>query len=244
MAKQEVEIYVPQLPSTAGWVAMTQSDREWLQEHTSAALSLYRESGLKALQFCVELASIQNFLEGKSMTFTNWVRSCFGSSERTAYNWLESYKKLLAVSTEPAILSLAQEGLAGVQTIKGPRELLPVLKALPAPKSADKKGLETWREKVSQELRSRRSKVRKRVPLKLDKEDSLRSYVVTTRRLIRECGLETSADVRAWLKRGGGYLFQMFAVSGSITVERTPIPDGWLPQVGRPKNPPPAHKSK
>lgn len=235
MPKQDVELFIPQLPSTPGWVSLTATDREWLQEHTSNALTSFRESGLKAIQFCVELASIQTFLEGKAMTFTNWVRTCFGPSERTAYRWLASYKELRGTAPDQAIAYLAQEGLAGVNNTLQPRELVPVLKALPAPRSADKKALETWREKVSEELRERRSKRRKRVSLTLKEDDALRAFVITGRRLLREARLDTSAEQRNWLKRGVGYLMQLRAITGSITVERTPIPDGFMPQVGRPR---------
>jgi len=235
---KEIEIFVEQLPHTPGWVALAANDREWLQEHTSNALNNYRESGLKAILCCAELAQIQAFLEGKSMTFTNWVRTCFGSSERTAYRWLASYKELRGMASEPAILYLAQEGLAGVNNTLQPKELVPVLKALPAPKSADKKVLDPWRNKVSEELRSRRSKRRKRVSLQLDNDDALRVFVITTRRLLREAKLDSSADQRAWLKKGVGYVMQLRAISGTVSAERTPIPDGFMPKLGRPRNEP------
>src|SRR5215472_1351678 len=131
-ASKDIEIYIPQLPGTPGWVALSATEREWLQEHTSNALTAFRESGLKAIVCCVELAAVQNFLEGKPMNFTNWVRSSFGSSERTAYRWLSSYKEMRGAAPEEAILYLAQEGLAGVNNTLQPRELIPVLKSLPA----------------------------------------------------------------------------------------------------------------
>jgi hypothetical protein len=238
--KQEIEVFVPQLPHTPGWVAMTPSDRDWLQEHTSAALSDFRDSGLKAISCCIRIAEIQNFLDGKSMTFTNWVRTAFGSSERTAYRWLASYKEQLQVANPQAILYLAQEGLAGVNNTIQPKELTPVLKALPAPKTTDKKSLEGWRQRVSEELRTRRSKRRKRVTIKLDAEDAMRDFVIVARRLLRESDLNTSADQRKWLTRALGYLMDLRAIAGTITAERTSIPDGWMPVVGRPRKGPKA----
>lgn len=233
--KQEIEIFVQQLPQTPGWVAMNPRDREWLQESTSEALSLFRESGLTAIKFCAKLSEIQNFLEHQPMTFTNWVRSSFGPSERTAYRWLAAYKELRGTAPEPAILYLAQEGLAGVNNTLQPRELIPVLKSLPAPKSTDKKALEPWRQKVSEELRSRRSKRRKRISLKHSDEDALRVFVTITRRLLRDAGIDSSAEQRKWLARGVGYVMQLRAIGGTISAERTPIPDGFMPQVGRPR---------
>lgn len=233
--KQEIEVFVPQLPNTPGWVAMSQNDREWLQEHTSLALTDFRDSGLKAISCCIRIAEIQNFLDGKSMTFTNWVRTAFGSSERTAYRWLASYKEQLQVAPPRAILYLAQEGLAGVNNTIQPKELTPVLKALPAPKDDNKKSLEAWRQRISEELRTRRQKRRKRVSLKLDPEKAMQDFVIVARRLLRESELSTSADQRKWLTRALGYLMELRAIAGTITAERTPIPDGWMPVVGRPR---------
>lgn len=233
--KQEIEIFVQQLPQTPGWVAMNQRDREWLQENTSEALTLFRESGLTAIKFCIKMKGIQDFLEGKPMNFTNWVRTCFGPSERTAYRWLSAYRELSSTASEPALLYLAQEGLAGVNNTLQPKELLPVLKALPAPKSADKRVLDGWRTKVSEELRSRRSKRRKRISLKHSDEDALRVFVITTRRLLRDAGIDSSAEQRKWLARGVGYIMQLRAIAGTVSAERTPIPEGFLPQVGRPR---------
>lgn len=233
--KQEIEILVQQLPHTPGWVAMNQHEREWLQENTSEALTLFRQSGLTAIKFCAKLTEIQAFLDGKSMTFTNWVRSSFGPSERTAYRWLQAYRELRGIAQEPAILYLAQEGLAGVNNTLQPRELIPVLKSLPPPKSADKKVLEPWRQKVSEELRTRRSKRRKRISLKHSEEDALRVFVITTRRLLRDAGIDNSAEQRKWLARGVGYVMHLRAIAGTVTAERTTIPDGFMPQVGRPR---------
>lgn len=240
MASTQEENFIPQLVPekltlTAGWTGFSQVERKWIQEHTTAALTAFRESGLKALAFCMELAAIQTFLEGKSMTFTNWVRTCFGSNERTAYNWLASYRELRQTAPDAAIAYLAQEGLVGVNNARGPRELTPILKALPAPKGSDKKALEAWRVKVSEELRAKRSRSRKRVSLHLKDDDAIKVWIITTRRIMREAKLSTSAEQRAFLKKGGGYLFQLLGTSGSVTIERTPIPDGFMPKVGRPR---------
>lgn len=239
MATKEIEIFVRSLPNTPGWAALEQNDREWLQQHTSNAVTSFRESGFKAIQACAELALVQTFLEGKSMSFTNWVRACFGSSERTAYRWLASYKEMRGAAPDAAILYLAQEGVAGINSMQ-PREIAPVLKALPAPKSMDKKALEAWKEKVGEELRQRRSRRRLHHPLKLELDDAIRSFVLTGARLMREARLATSAEQRAWLKRAVGYLMEARAITGTVSAERTPIPEGFLPKRGRPRKRPAA----
>lgn len=240
MAKQEIEVFLPQLPNTPGWTGLAQNDREWLTLHTSNAVTNFRESGLKAIQACAELSLIRKFLADKTLTFTNWVRSSFGSSERTAYRWLASYEQLRGAAADEAVLYLAQEGIAGINNTVQPRELAPVLKALPPPRDLhNKKAMEAWKTRVGEELRQRRSRRRTQAPLELDPDDALRVFVLTTDRLMRECRLQTSAEARAWLRKGGGYVMQKRAVSGSVTLERLPIPDGFLPRRGRPRKQPP-----
>lgn len=234
--RTDIETFVPQLPSAPGWAALADRDREWLTQHTSNAITSFRESGFKAIQSCAELALIQAFLEGKSMTFTSWVRTCFGSSERTAYRWLAAYKELRGSAADEAILFLAQEGIAGVNSSLQPREIAPVLKALPPPRDlSNRKSLEAWSHKVGEELRSRRSRRRTRVPLRLDQEDALRVFVLTTDRLLRESRLATSAEQRRWLGRGLGYVLEKRAIPGTVSAQRLSIPEGFLPKRGRPR---------
>lgn len=52
---------------------------------------------------------------------------------------------------------------------------------------------------------------------------------------MRQAKLGTSAEQRAFLKKAVGYIMEMRAVPGTVTAERTPLPDGFLPKVGRPR---------
>lgn len=162
---------------------------------------------------------------------TNWLRNCFPGSERGGRRWLQMGRELVAHAPEGALLYLAEKGIAGLGNLHT-GTLLPVVKRLPPPK--DKRQYPSWVEKVGGEVKANFSARRKRKPLRLNEEDALRVFVITTRRLMREGNLAASADQRAWLKRGVGYLMQLRGISGSIQVERTPIPDGFLPKRGRP----------
>lgn len=70
---------------------------------------------------------------------------------------------------------------------------------------------------------------------KLDPEEALKMFVVVGNRLMRESKLTDSASQRAWLKRAVGYLMEKRALTGTVSTERTPIPDGFMPRVGRPR---------
>lgn len=232
MAKQEVELYIPGLANAPGWVALNQTEQQWLQEHTSNAVSNLRQSGFKAIQACAELAMIEKFLEDKPLTMTNWMRTCLGASERTGRRWLANYKEMKAVSgaTDEQIMYLAQEGVAGMSNIHQ-GDIVSALKKLPAPK--DKRGLPAWKDQIGEALKEGRRARRKGA--KLNEEEALLAWVLTARRVMREAKMGSSAEQRAWLKRGLGYIMELRAVTGTVTAERTPLPDGFLPTVGRPR---------
>ena len=238
-----IEVFAPILPTTKEWSTLAQKDRDWILEHTSNAITNFRQSGLKAIQCCAEVAMIQNFLEGKPLTFTTWMKSVFPdeASERTGWRWLKNYKELRGSASDSAILYLAESGISGMNNL-GQREILTAVKRLPPPKGSDKKQLESWKNKVGETVRELRRSRRSGKPRKLDEEEALKVFILTGRRLLRECGLKTSAEQRAWLKRGTGMIMELRAIPGTVTTERIPVPDGFLPQVGRPRKSPKTHQ--
>lgn len=54
-------------------------------------------------------------------------------------------------------------------------------------------------------------------------------------RVLREAKLSTSAEWRSALKRAVGYTMELRAIAGTVAAERTPIPDAFIPSVGRPR---------
>lgn len=228
-----IQVFVPALPNTPGWSAMNQKDREWLQEHTSNAVDNFRQSGFKAIQSCAEIALIEQFLEGKPMTMTNWMATCFGASERTGWRWLKSYKEMRGAASDDAILYLAEQGISGLNSIQR-GDIVSVIKRLPPPKDSDKKHLEEWRNSVGVELRKGRSGRRKSMR-RLDPDEAMKTSITFRARLLREAKIGESAAQRAWLKKELGYLMEMRAVTGTVSAERVPIPDGFMPRRGRPR---------
>jgi len=231
---KEIEVFVPGLPHTPGWVALSEKDKQWLQEHTSNAVDNFRQSGLRALQACAEMAMIESFLDGKPMTMTNWIQTCFRSSERTAWRWLARYKEMRSQGvTDEAILYLAKEGIAGVASIQT-GDVVNVVKSLPPPKGTSERALSSWKDEVAEKLRTSRAGRAKGRKRKLDPEDAAKIGAVTLNRLLREAGIQTTKEAKQWLQ-WLGYLMDRRAIAGTLTVERTPAPEGWWPQVGRPR---------
>jgi hypothetical protein len=231
---KEIITFVQGLPHTPGWIALSQSDRDWLQEHTSNAVDNFRQSGLKALQSCAEMAMIEEFLKDKPLKMTNWIDTCFQSSSRTAWRWLANYKEMRGSASDQAILYLAKEGIAGMQSAHA-GEIATAIKQLPAPKSTGARELEAWKEKLAEKLKENRSQRSKGKRRKLDPDEAAKSAVVTLRRLMRESRLDSTKEQKGWLARTIGYLMDIRAIPGSLTADRTPPPDGWMPQVGRPR---------
>lgn len=229
-----IEIFAPGLPHTPGWNSLSTKDRDWLLEHTSNAISNFRQSGLKAIQCCAELALVQNYLEGKPMSFTRWVDTIFTdeASARTAWRWLKNYKEMRGSATDQAILYLAERGITGLNNI-GQREILTAVKKLPPPKTTDKKQLEAWTGKVGETVRELR-RIRHKRP-KLSEDDAIKVGATTLVRLLREAQQKTSAEQKAFLKRLISIVMELRAISGTLAVERSPIPEGFMPKRGRPR---------
>lgn len=242
MVDARIETYVPKLPNIPGWVTFSEVEKTWLQERTSKALTAFRESGLNAITCCVEIAAVEKFLKGKAMTATDWMRTCFDRHERTARRWLANYREMVRLADEPFLLDLAEEGLAGVNNSLQPKELIAAFKAAgPVPKTADRKGRDSYRQKLSEVLRTRRSQRRKRVSLEISAEDAILAIVLKARLVLREAKLGSTAAEGAVLRKALGYTMMLRGIKSSITVEQMKIPDGFMPKVGRPRNPPPKH---
>lgn len=221
------------LSSTPGWLALDQHERKWLQEHTDNAITSFHQSGLKAIQCCAELATIQRFLGGKPMAFSTWLQTSFGGSGRTAYRWLKSYKEMRGAASDEAILYLAQQGIAGLNNI-GHGEVASVLRRLPPPETSEKKVLEAWREKVGEQLRIGR-RARRKKSLRLAPEDAKKVFITNTVRLLRDSGLKSPAQQLEWLREGVGMIMERRVLSGTFKTRRIPIPEGFMPKRGRPR---------
>ena len=229
---KEIEL-VPGLPMTKGWESLSQHDKTWMQEHTSSARGLGKEAGIKAIELCLEVAAIKNFLEDKPMPFTGWAENCFPG----AFGVMQLYNRMRKHASDDAIRYLAQEGIAGMANIHGGDIAMAIEKA-PAP--AKPSQFPSWGKLLEAEVRSERSNRRKGKVPKLDPDDAIKAGVTILDRLMREAKITTSAEGRAFLKRLCGYMMEKRAISGTVSIERTSIPAGFLPRRGRPRKHPKA----
>ena len=231
MAK-EIEIFVPGLPNTPGWVALNQAEKDWVQQATSEVNASFRSAGLSTLKGILGLMSMRSYLEGKPMTMTNWLRTSFPGSERAGRRWLELGDKLADNAPQDALLMLAEKGVANLGNLQT-GHLLPAIKALPPPK--DKKKYPEWIEAVGEKVKETYRERRKGRHPKLSEDGALVAFVQTTVRLMKEAKLGTSADQRGFLKKGVGMVMEERAITGTISTERISIPEGFFPKRGRPR---------
>lgn len=231
MAK-EIEVFVPGLPNTPGWVALNQAEKDWVQQATSDVNSNFRAAGIASLKGILSLMSIQAYLEGKPMTMTNWLRTSFPGSERAGRRWLQLGDELIKYAPQEALLALAEKGVANLGNLQT-GHLLPAVKKLPPPK--DKKQYTAWAEKIGEEVKQTYRERRKGHHSKLSEDGALVAFVQTTVRLMKEAKLGTSAEQRGFLKRGVGIVMEERAITGTISTERISIPEGFFPKRGRPR---------
>ena len=233
MAKDEGDMmFIPGLPNTPGWVALNQAEKDWVQQATSDVNASFRSAGLSTLKGILGLMSLRSYLEGKPLTMTNWLRTSFPGSERGGRRWLELGDKLADYAPQDALLMLAEKGVANLGNLQT-GHLLPVIKENPPPK--DKKKYSEWIDVVGEKVKETYRERRKGRHPKLTEDGALKNFVQTGVRLLKEAKLGTSAEQRGFLKRGVGMVMEKRAITGTVSTERVPIPEGFFPPRGRPK---------
>ena len=231
-----IEVFVPGLPSTPGWTSLSQERRDWLLERTESIAKYRRQQAVGAVGEARELARVQAGLEGTSMKMGSYLSTMYGKSERTAWKRLQDYRELQKVMPEEAIDALVNntDGFLAGSAGLGAGDVIRAAKALPPPKSKEPKVIEGYlgslREKLKEERRTRRAGHRR-----LDPDDGIKMVVLLTRKIFREAKIATSAEGRAFLRKMVGYIMEDRAIPGSVTAERTIIPDGFMPRRGRPR---------
>jgi len=224
------------LPRTPGWTSLSPEKQRWLQQETSDALEHRQMSGVHALAEAAKLYSIEQGLKYEKMSMRNFFLVAYQGSYRNGRQKLKQFKALLDKWGMPALTVIQAKGgdlLRGSNVALG--DLQRVSLALPAPKSTEPKVIEAWVEgPVRKHLTQDRQDRHKKRPKARDEDNAIKVWVTIGARLMREAKLATSAEQRAFLKRACGYLMERRAISGSVTITRTPIPDDFFPRLGRP----------
>lgn len=237
--KSEIEVYVPELTNTPGWVSLTQGQKEWLQQRTSNIQQYRKMEGMAAIAGCIELIDVEEGLKGTNMSMTNYIRTVFGHSERTAWRKLKDFKELRKYLPPQVIRTIAAQGntlLKGASGV-GPKELLAAAKQLPAPSTKDEKTIEGYimndlRTKLKEQRSDRRAAPRQ---LTITEEHAAKMALHSLLRYMRMAKLKTSAEKRHWMQRVLGWAMEAEAVSGTMRAGRIAIPDGVIIRRGRPR---------
>src|SRR5215469_4349496 len=112
---------LPELSEIPGWHGLDKTEKKWLREHTQTAVTYFRQSDLNAIKCCAEVYKVHLFLKGKQMKFEDWAQTHFGTTGRTVFRRVQSYKRLLASASNEEILYLAEK-IPGINNF-GPREV-------------------------------------------------------------------------------------------------------------------------
>lgn len=232
-------VFEPGLPNTKGWSSLSETEREWLQEKTSNIKKFGAMEGLASVSGGIELLEVKRGLEGKSMAITDYVRTVYGSSERTGWRKLADTEELAKTWPIDLIKVVAERGallLRGTTGI-GMKDLINVAKELPAPRERDDKTIDSFIEnKVRDKLREHKVTRRSGKAVRLSDDASARMLFNTGRRIMRATKtLHTSAEYRQFLRTVVGWWMEDRAVPGELKVSRVSIPEGIEAKVGRPR---------
>lgn len=225
---------VKDLPHVPGWVALSQREKEWLQEHTSNAKNHYKQAGISGLRACAEIAMVERFIDEHGINKERYFEACFETSARTLFRWVQKYKEMKKVKgvTDEFILYLAEEGIAGMQGAHT-GEIVTAFKQLPnLIKSNDPKEFPAAKEKLAERMKANRSARSKGRERPLDPEEAAKASFTFLHNILKRSRLNTSKEQISWLSRMLSYVMEERAISGELKAKRTAPPDGWKPQLG------------
>lgn len=246
---EAIQIFVPTLPDTPGWVALPYDKQQQIVEHTSHIQQYRQMQRLGEFGELLELTQVQQLLDGEEMRMDDYLRMLYPAHhQRTILRKQHAFAELSAHipnSLLKKITGLGQDvlsrferittaALGDIQNAIRDMPLLPV-----TTNQAAEKYLEELDAKLMEERQTRRKK-----GLKIKGDEGYAAKMATNAVLhyIRNTKLKTSAEKRQWLKRMLGWVMEAQAISGSLTASRVSIPDGILIRRGRP--PLPKNKAK
>lgn len=242
MVDNQVDVFVPGLNNTQGWVALSREKQDQLLRRTSNIIQYKRMEGLGAIGACIELAEVERLLANESMSMRSYIHTVFGASAATAYRRLADLKELRKHWDDKLIEAVASKGatlLRGASGV-GMKDLIRVAKALPPPKSREDKVIEGYvTNHVRKHIADDRSQRRKgKATLRFDAEESAKMAFNHVLRILRSTNIKTSAEQRKWLMLVVGWTMEARAISGTLRCGRISIPEGTIAKVGRPRKSP------
>lgn len=239
-----IAVFVPELPHTPGWIALSPKKREQLLLHTSHIQQYRQMQRLGEFGELLELTQVQQLLDGEEMQMGSYLRIVYPAHhQRTIIRKQQAFAELAATipnSVLKRITALGQDVLGKFDRISAAalgdiRNALRVMPVLPVNSDKDaEKYLTELDDKLLEERKTRRRKG------KVHEDEAYAAKMATNALIhyIRSTKLKTSAEKRQWLKRVFGWTMEAQAVPGTINATRISIPDGIIIRRGRPRKSP------
>lgn len=237
---EAIAVFVPELPHTPGWLALSQKKRDALLLHTSHIQQNRQMQMLGEFGELMELYQVQDLLEGEEMKMSDYLRKIYPDRHhRTIDRKREVFSQLVAsipASVMKRLTAIGAEALSRFDRIANAAlgDIRNAVKEIPRLASGTDKDAEKYLEALDTKLLEHRHK--RRTGKTLNQEESHAAKMATNAVIsyIRSCGLKSSAEKRKFLTRVMGWVMEAQAVSGTLRAGRIPIPDGILIRRGRP----------
>ena len=239
-----IAVFVPELPHTPGWLALSQKKRDALLLHTSHIQQNRQMQMLGEFGELMELYHVQQLLEGEEMKMNDYLRHVYPERhQRTIDRKREVFSEFAARVPAGVMKRL---GSASVKMMTrfdriataALGDIRNAVREMPELPVQNDKDAEKYLEQLDTKLLEHRQLKRKGKPL--HKDEALAAKMATNAVLayLRACNLKTSAQKRHWLTRVLGWVMEAQAVSGTLRAGRIPIPDGVIIRRGRPRKHP------
>lgn len=239
-----IQIFVPGLPSTPGWVKLSQKKRDELLQITSDVQQFRGMKSLGEIGELMKLAQAKELLEGEEMQMWDYLRQLYPDVHlRTMYRKQADFNEFVkgihptSLKRLVAVLNKVPDRFENIaKAVLGDlKNALREVPELAQPASTTQEVLDRFG-KLEVKLLEQRQARRKGTKVKKDRTLAEKMATNAFIHYDREAGLETSAERRSFATKVVGWYMEACAVSGSLkNIHRTPIPDGVIIRRGRPK---------
>lgn len=227
--------------SMKGWDKLNPQEQSVVQTESQLLAQSLIVNGASRLSIGEHLTKLQGVLEPHNL-FVKFLKN-FHFSRRSAYRRINEFKNAKAALPEMVVRVAAARGM----NIAGESETAPLgiyteaVRKLPPPVTPDIEQAGTWLDQVEKVRKDSRSSAATagvgsafNIPEPLDPNTALKECVAFVKN--RYAKLPSNARAKAkWLSTLQGMLLGLAGVGAPQTIEPQAIPEGFLPQRGRPR---------
>jgi hypothetical protein len=241
-----IAVFVPGLPDTPGWLALSRKKQDALLQHTSHIQQHRQLQMLGEFGELMELYQVQQLLEGEEMKMADYLRRIYPDRHQRTIDRKREVFAQLAASIPTSVLkrltAIGTDVLGRFDRIAHAAlgDIRNAVKELPQLTAGNDKDAEKYLEALDTKLLEHRQAKRKGKALQMEEEVAAKMATNGVLHYMRACGktLKTSAQKRHWLSRVMGWVMEAQGVSGTLHGHRIPIPDGLIIRRGRPRKKP------